>query len=123
MGVNTESYLIGTRVIASFITIPILIIIAAFTGIYGGYVATGLSHYFSKVDYEAGLRVTFDPFDIQLMLIKSFTFAFILSSISCYKGFYVKGGSIEIGKASTQAVVYSCIFVLLADYIIAALLL
>lgn len=123
MGVNTESYLIGTRVIAAFITIPILIVIAAFTGIYGGYIATGLSHYFSMVDYEAGLRVTFDPFDIQLMLIKSFTFAFIVSSISCYKGFYVQGGSIEIGKASTQAVVYSCIFVLLADYIIAALLL
>ena len=65
----------------------------------------------------------FDPFDVQLMFIKSFAFACIIASISCYMGYYVKGGSVEIGKASTQAVVYSCIFVLLADYVIVSLLL
>ncbi len=123
MGVNTESYLIATRIIAAFITIPLLICIAAFFGIAGGYVAVGSPGFFSMVDYAQGIRMEFNVFDVQLMFIKSFSFAFILSSISCYMGFYVKGGSIEIGKASTQAVVYSCIFVLLADYVIAALLL
>jgi len=123
MGVNTESFLIATRIIAALITIPLLVAIAAYSGIMGGYIATSMSSYYSPEDYIRGIRMLFDPFDVQLMFIKSFTFAFIVSSISCYMGYYVKGGSVEIGKASTQAVVYSCIFVLLADYVIAALLL
>ncbi len=123
MGVNTESFLIATRIIAAVITIPLLVAIAAYSGIMGGYIATSMSSYYSPEDYIRGIRMLFDPFDVQLMFIKSFTFAFIVSSISCYMGYYVKGGSVEIGKASTQAVVYSCIFVLLADYVIAALLL
>ncbi|MFI5172568.1 MAG: MlaE family ABC transporter permease [Chitinophagales bacterium] len=123
MGVNTESYLIATRIVAGFITIPLLVAIAAYSGILGGYIATSTSTFYSTDDYARGIRMLFDPFDVQLMFIKSFTFAFILSSISCYMGYYVKGGSVEIGKASTQAVVYSCIFILVADYVIAALLL
>jgi phospholipid/cholesterol/gamma-HCH transport system permease protein len=123
MGVNTESYLIATRIIAAVITIPVLVAIAAYSGIMGGYIATSLSSNYSTEDYVRGIRMLFDPFDVQLMFIKSFTFSFIVSSISCYMGYYVKGGSVEIGKASTQAVVYSCIFVLLADYVIASLLL
>ena len=123
MGVNTESYLIATRIIAAVITIPVLVAIAAYSGIMGGYIATSLSSNYSTEDYVRGIRMLFDPFDVQLMFIKSFTFSFIVSSISCYMGYYVKGGSVEIGKASTQAVVYSCIFVLLADYVIESLLL
>jgi phospholipid/cholesterol/gamma-HCH transport system permease protein len=123
MGVNTESFLIASRIIAAVITIPILVAIAAYSGILGGYIATATSTLYSTEDYIRGIRMSFDPFDVQLMFIKSFTFAFIVSSISCYMGYYVKGGSVEIGKASTKAVVYSCIFVLLADYVIAALLL
>lgn len=123
MGVNTESFLIATRIIAAVITIPLLVAIASYSGILGGYLATSMGTNYSTEDYVRGIRMAFDPFDIQLMFIKSFTFAFIVSSISCYMGYYVKGGSVEIGKASTQAVVYSCIFVLLADYVIAALLL
>ncbi len=123
MGVNTESYLIAPRILGSIITIPLLVCISAFTGIVGGLFATTFSGYFSSEDFIRGLRILFDPIDIQLMLIKAFTFAFILSSVSCYMGYNVKGGSLEIGKASTQAVVYSCIFVLLADYAIASLLL
>lgn len=123
MGVNTESYLIATRIVGAVITIPILIAISAFFGIYGGYIATSMGSNYSTEDFVRGIRMYFDPFDVQLMFIKAFTFSFIVSSISCYMGYYVKGGSIEIGRASTQAVVYSCIFVLLADYVIAVLLL
>lgn len=123
MGVNTESYLVAPRVLGAVITIPLLVIISAFTGIYGGLIATRLAGYYSAEEFVHGVRVFFDPFDVKLMMVKSFAFAFILSSISCYMGFYVKGGSLEIGKASTLAVVYSCIFVLLADYVIAILLL
>lgn len=123
MGVNTESYLIATRIFAAFITIPILVAIASFSGIMGGYAATAAGSYYSVEDYVQGIRMFFHPFDVQLMFIKSFAFAFIVSSISCYMGYYVQGGSVEIGRASTKAVVYSCIFVLLADYVIAELLL
>lgn len=123
MGVNTESYLIATRIFAALITIPILVAIASFSGIMGGYVATAAGSYYSVEDYVRGIRMFFHPFDVQLMFIKSFTFSFIVSSISCYMGYYVQGGSVEIGRASTKAVVYSCIFVLLADYVIAELLL
>lgn len=123
MGVNTESYLVATRVFGAVITIPMLILIAAFAALAGGYIAISLSPLYSTVDYLRGVRSFFVVFDMKLLLIKAFTFAYILSSISCYMGYYVKGGSIEIGKASTLAVVYSCIFVLLADYVIAALLL
>jgi phospholipid/cholesterol/gamma-HCH transport system permease protein len=123
MGVNTESYLLATRIIAAIVTIPILVSIAAYAGILGGYTATAAGSYYSTEDYVRGIRMYFDPFDVQLMFIKSITFAYIVSSISCYMGFYVKGGSVEIGRASTKAVVYSCIFVLLADYVIAELLL
>ncbi len=123
MGVNTESYLVATRILAAIITIPILVSVAAYAGIFGGYMATAAGSYYSTEDYVRGIRMFFDPFDVQLMFIKSFAFAFIVSSISCYMGYYVQGGSVEIGKASTKAVVYACIFVLLADYVIAELLL
>ncbi len=123
MGVNTESYLIATRIFAAMITIPLLVFIASYAGIMGGYVATAAGSYYSTEDYVRGIRMYFDPFDVQLMFIKSVAFSFIVSSISCYMGYYVKGGSVEIGKASTKAVVYSCIFVLLADYVIAEALL
>lgn len=123
MGVNTESYLISTRVMAAIITIPILVSVAAYSGIMGGYIATAAGSNYSVEDYVRGIRMYFDPFDVQLMFIKSFAFSFIVSSISCYMGYYVNGGSVEIGRASTKAVVYSCIFILLADYVIAALLL
>lgn len=123
MGVNTESYLVGPRILASVITIPLLVVIAATAGISGGYYATSFVGYASQTDFITGLLAFFVPSDIRLMLVKSVSFAFIMSSISCFTGFYVKGGALEIGKASTQAVVFSCVFILLADYIIASILL
>lgn len=123
MGVTTESYLIAPRILAALIMIPLLVVIAAFSGISGGMFAASFTGYGTMGDFQKGLITFYDPYDVQLMLIKSFVFAFLLTSISCYKGFYVKGGSLEIGKASTQAVVLSCIFILLADYLIAILLL
>lgn len=123
MGVPTETYLILPRVIASVIMIPALVVVSAFVGIGGGMLAGAFTGYASNSEFTYGLLAFFDPYDITMMMIKAVTFGFIISTISCYKGFYIQGGSIEIGKASTQAVVLSCIFVLLADYILAELLL
>lgn len=121
MGVNTANYLVTPKVIAAMFVIPFLVIFAAFLGIIGGYIVSAFSDYLTPADYLYGLRQFFIPYNVTLMLIKAFVFAFILTSVSCYKGYYVQGGSIELGRASTQAVVSSNILILLADFIIAAL--
>lgn len=123
MGVPTETYLILPRVLASIITVPMLVIVSAFVGIGGGLLAGSLTGYASTSEFTYGLLAFFDTYDVTMMMVKSVTFGFLIASISCFKGFYILGGSLEIGKASTQAVVLSCIFVLLADYILAELLL
>ncbi len=122
MGVNTASYLILPKIIAAVFVIPLLVIIGAGISILGGYVASVSTGMVTGVDYEYGLHVFFEPYYVFMMLVKAVVFAFILTSVSCYKGFYVGGGSIELGRASTQAVVYSNILILLADYIIALVL-
>jgi phospholipid/cholesterol/gamma-HCH transport system permease protein len=121
MGVNTASYLIAPKILAALFVIPFLIIFAAFLGIVGGYVVSNFSPYLTPTDYVYGLRQFFIPYNVTLMMIKSVVFAFILTSVSCYHGYYVKGGSIELGNASTQAVVMSNILILLADFMIASL--
>jgi phospholipid/cholesterol/gamma-HCH transport system permease protein len=123
MGVNTEAYLIGPRVVASVIVVPMLVVLSATLAIVGGYVALGISSYVTVAEYEQGLLLWFKPFNVEMMLIKAVVFAFIIASVSAYQGFYVKGGSVEIGRSSTRAVVYSCILILFADYVIAVLLL
>lgn len=122
MGVDTAGYLVGPRVYASIVVIPLLVILAAFMGIVGGYVASQMSGFISAQEYKQGLLYIFNTRNVTMMLVKSVVFAIILTSVSAYQGFYVKGGSIELGRASTQAVVMSNILILLADYLIALLL-
>jgi len=122
MGVNTDSYLIMPKLIAAVTIIPILVCIGAFVSIIGGFIAVVPFGDLSSMDYIKGLRSFFDPFNVVMMLVKAFVFSFILTSVSCYQGYYVEGGSIELGKASTNAVVVSDVLILLADYIIVLLL-
>lgn len=123
MGVNTKAYLIGPKIIAALFMVPLLVIISAAVGIWGGMVAGMLSGYVSQSDYIQGVLSFFDSFNIFVMILKSVTFGFLLTSISCYQGFYAFGGALEIGKASTRAVVVSSIMVLFADYVLAWILL
>ena len=123
MGINTIPYLVGTKIIAAIIMIPLLIILAALVGIFGGLISTIGSDLASLAEFEQGLRYFFLPFNITLMMIKGTTFAFLLSSIACYQGFYVKGGAVEIGVASTRAVVVTNILILLFDFLLAFMLL
>jgi len=122
MGVNTISYLIGPRIFGAIFIIPFLVIIAAALGCYGGLLAVTASGIPAEV-YERGLLSWFEPFNVKLMLVKAVVFAFILTSVACYHGFYVKGGALELGKASTRAVVQASILILTFDYLIAALFL
>ena len=122
MGVNTAAYLGMPKIVAALVVIPMLVCVSAFVSVIGGYMATVPTGYFSHADYILGLRSFFEPYNVFMMFVKAFVFAFILTSISCYQGYFVKGGSIELGEASTRAVVYSNIMILLADYFIAMLL-
>ena len=122
MGVNTASYLILPKIIAAMTMIPLLVTLAAFVSMIGGYLASVPTHLLADTEYIRGLRSFFIPYNVVMMLVKATVFAFILTSVSCYQGYYVKGGSIELGEASTRAVVYSDIFILLADLVIALVL-
>ncbi len=122
MGVNTASYLIMPKLIAALCVIPLLVTISAAIAICGGYLATVPAGVISDEEYARGLRAFFNEHNVNLMYVKAFTFAFILTTVSCFQGYYVKAGSIELGKASTAAVVFSNIMILTADYLIALLL-
>jgi phospholipid/cholesterol/gamma-HCH transport system permease protein len=123
MGVNTTSYLIGPKIVAAITMIPLLVVISAGTGIYGGMVAGAASGYVSSTEYIQGALSWFEPFNVFIMMLKALTFSFLITSIACYQGFYAYGGALDIGKASTKAVVISCIMILVSDYLLAWLLL
>ncbi|AHM63650.1 hypothetical protein D770_27035 [Flammeovirgaceae bacterium 311] len=123
MGVNSVGYLVLPKIFASMIMYPMLVILAAFLSLYGGFLAATLSDISSAQDYIYGIRYGFNEFTVTFMLIKSVVFAFLVASISAYKGFYTEGGALEVGESSTRAVTSSCIAILLADYLLAELML
>ncbi len=123
MGINTKTYLVLPKIAAAITTIPMLVVIAMVLGIYGGRLTVSLSGILTSDSYDRGLKEAFVSYNVFFALIKAYTFAFIISSIPAYYGYYVKGGSLEIGRSSTTSVVVSCVVILLADYILAALLL
>ncbi len=123
MGINTKTYLILPKIGAAMLMIPLLVILAMVLGILGGRMAGISAGIISGNIFDKGLLEYFVPFNVFFALIKAYVFAFIISSIPAFYGYYVKGGALEIGKASTKAVVVSCILILFADYILSALLL
>ncbi len=123
MGINTKTFLILPKILAAMITIPMMVILAMALGIYGGRFAGDASNILSAETFDMGLMENFIPYNVFFSLMKAYTFAFIISSIPAYFGYHVKGGALEIGKASTKSVVVSCVLILLADYMLAALLL
>lgn len=122
MGVNTASYLIMPKLLAAIVVIPMLVALAAFVSIIGGYLATVLTGAVSHSEYVLGIRSFFVPNNVTIMFVKAIVFAFILTSVSAYQGYFVKGGSIELGQASTNAVVISDVLILVFDYLLAVLL-
>lgn len=123
MGINTKAYLIMPKILATLIMIPMLVVLSMGLGIWGGRLAVMASGIISPDTYDRGLLENFVPYNVQFALAKAYTFSFIISSIPAYYGYYVKGGALEIGRSSTKSVVVSCVMILFADYILAALLL
>ena len=123
MGINSTSYLVLPKIIASMLMFPLLVIVAGVCSLIGGYLVGTQTGIITPTDYVYGLRSFFNDFTITFALIKAFVFAFLVSSISSYKGYYTQGGALEVGISSTQAVTTSVIAILLADYFLAQLLL
>ena len=123
MGINSASYLVLPKIAAAIFMFPLLVIIAMTLSIAGGYLAGTMSGALTPHEYIAGIRDVFVPYNITFALIKSVVFAFLISSISSFQGYNTKGGALEVGAASTNAVTNSIIAVLIADYVCAHVLL
>jgi phospholipid/cholesterol/gamma-HCH transport system permease protein len=123
MGINSSSYLVLPKIIASMMMYPMLVIFSGVCSLLGGYLVGVLTGLLTPTEYIMGIRSTFNEFTITFALIKSIVFAFLIASISSFKGYYTQGGALEVGIASTEAVTSSVIAVLLADYFLANLLL
>ena len=123
MGINTKSYLIMPKVLAAIVMIPMLVVISAVLGIWGGRFAGTMTGIISAASFDKGLHQYFKPYNVFFAMAKAYTFAFIIASIPAYYGYNVQGGALEIGRASTRSVVVSCVLVLFSDYILSALLL
>ena len=123
MGINSLNLLVLPKIIAALFFYPFLILLAMCLGIFGGWLAGVLSGLFTGADYIIGLQTDFNPFLIVYALTKTLIFSFIIATVPSYHGYYVKGGSIAVGRASTQAVVWTTILIVVANYILTQLLL
>lgn len=123
MGINPASYLVLPKIVAAVIINPFVIIISMALGIFGGYAAGMATQVVDHSNFIEGMLLDFKAFNVVYALIKTVTFAFIITSISCYHGFYAHGGSLEVGQSSTKAVVFSSIVIVLFNLILTQLIL
>ncbi len=123
MGVNSASFLILPKLIAAIFFFPILSLLSMFVGIFGGYLLCIFTDVVSPADYIYGIQYSFYPHYVSYAVTKTVFYAFIIVSLSAFQGYFAKGGSLEVGRSSTKAVVYSSIAVLLANLILTKLLL
>ncbi len=123
MGINSLNYLVLPKIIATVFFYPFLVVLGMFLGIFGGWVAGVLSGLFSGIDFIAGVQMDFDPFLLTYAIIKTLVFAFLIATVPSYHGYYVKGGSLEVGKASTQSVVWTIVVIVIANYFLTQMLL
>ena len=115
MGVNSASYLILPKIAALVTMIPFLVTFSVSAGMVGAYATAYLGHIITPADLTAGMQHDFTQWYFWMGVIKSVFFAFIIASVSSFYGYFVKGGSIEVGKASTNAVVSSSVLILFSD--------
>ncbi len=122
MGVNSASYLILPKIIGMITIMPFLVVFSAAAGILGAYATAFIGHIISPDDLTVGLQHDFNPWFMWMSIVKSLFFAFIISSVSSYYGYSVEGGSVEVGKSSTNAVVSSSMLILFSDVFLTQLL-
>lgn len=123
MGINSANFIVLPKIIGFVLFVPVLCILSMFMGLLGGAFIAMFTDMVSLENYIYGIQSFFVPWNVYYSIIKTLVFAFIISSVAAYYGYYVKGGSLEVGKASTNAVVSSSILILLSDVILTKLLL
>ena len=122
MGVNSASYLILPKIAGLISIMPFLVIFSSATGILGAYATAYVGHILTPEDLTEGLQHSFIPWFMYMSIIKSLFFAFIIASVSSFFGYTVEGGSVEVGKASTNAVVSSSVLILFSDVFLTQIL-
>ncbi len=123
MGVNSASYLIFPKIVAAMFINPFLNIISIAVGLFGGYMIALLTDVVTLNNYITGLHYVYNPFFVTYSLIKTIVFAFILTTVSAYFGYFTEGGALDVGKSSTKAVVNSSVVILVFNLILTQLLL
>jgi len=123
MGINSAGFLILPKIIALMLFIPLLVTLSMFSGIVGGYIVAIFTSMISVAKYEYGIQSWFNEYYIWYSMYKSLVFAFIISSVASYFGYYARGGALDVGRASTNSVVVSSIMILLFDVILTHILL
>ena len=122
MGINSANFLILPKIIAAMFFFPFLVIISMGIGMFGGWLGS-ISVDVTTADFLYGLKYEFNPFYITYALTKTVVFAFIITSVSSFYGYFTKGGALEVGVSSTKAVVYSSVVLLIFNFILTQLLL
>jgi phospholipid/cholesterol/gamma-HCH transport system permease protein len=123
MGVNSLGYLVRPKVVAGLFMFPVIVVISMMLSITGGLLAALQSGLCSQNDYIKGLRYYFYESDVTYGIVKTFFFAFIITTVASFFGYYTKGGALDVGRSSTQAVVYSSIWILLTNLFLTQIIL
>jgi len=123
MGVNSANYLILPKIVAFVVMIPFLVIFSMALGLVGGYFVSLFTDVISTADYLTGIQYAFVPYYVFYSVVKSLVFAFVITSVASYYGYYARGGALDVGKASTNAVVNGSILVLFFNLLITSLML
>lgn len=123
MGLNSASFIVLPKIIGFVLFVPVLCILSMFMGLLGGWIIAQFTTMISVENYVFGIQSFFNEWYVWYGIIKTVIFAYIITSVAAYYGYYVKGGALEVGQASTKAVVSSSILILLADVILTKLLL
>ncbi len=122
MGVNALNYLVLPKIVA-LLLYPFLIAIAMYLGILGGWVAGVFGGYSTSTEFIQGIQIDFEPYHVFYAFTKTIIFAFVLATIPSYHGFYMKGGALEVGKASTTSFVWTSVVIIILNYLLTQMLL
>lgn len=122
MGVNSLNYLVFPKIVAMMLY-PFIIAVSMYVGIFGGWFAGVFGGFITSADFVEGVTMDFIPFHVTYSFIKTFVFAFLLATIPSYHGFYMKGGALEVGKASTTSFVWTSVVIIITNYVLTQLLL
>jgi phospholipid/cholesterol/gamma-HCH transport system permease protein len=122
MGVNSLNYLVFPKIIAMFLY-PFVVAIAMYLGIFGGLIANTLGGHSTSTEFIQGIQLDFIPFHVTYSFIKSVVFAFIIATVPSFHGYYMEGGALDVGKASTTSFVWTSVVIIISNFVLTHLLL